>query len=96
MIAACYDTYFAWREQAALDAWEMNPVTRWVAGTLGLQMLIAFKAAGIAYGLGLAAFCHRHYGRLGRQLTTTVGATYLLLCAYYVCFHMAGAPFPWQ
>ena len=26
VIAAVYDSYFAWREQAAIDVWEMNPV----------------------------------------------------------------------
>jgi hypothetical protein len=92
VIAAGYDSYFAWREQAAIDAWEVNPVARWAAGALGVQALIGFKAAGIAYGLGLAVFCHRHYHRLGRRLTTTAGSAYLLLSAYYIFCHVAGPP----
>jgi len=92
VVAAAYDSYFAWREQAAIDAWEMNPVARWTAGMLGLQVLIGFKAVGIAYGLGLAVFCHRHHNRLGRRLTTTVGSAYFLLSAYYVFCHLAGPP----
>ena len=91
VLAAAYDSYFAWREQAAIDAWEMNPVARWAAGALGVQALIGFKAAGIAYGLGLAVFCHRHYHVLGRRLTTTAGSAYLLLAAYYIFCH-AGEP----
>src|SRR3984893_10168828 len=92
VIAAGYDSYFAWREQAAIDAWEMNPVARWAAGALGVQTLIGFKAAGIAYGLGLAVFCHRHHHTLGRRLTTTAGSAYLLLSAYYIFCHLAGPP----
>jgi hypothetical protein len=92
VIAAGYDSYFAWREQAAIDAWEVNPVARWAAGALGLKTLIGFKAGGIAYGLGLAVFCHRHYHKLGRRLTTTAGSAYLLLSAYYVFCHVAGPP----
>jgi len=90
VIAAAYDSYFAWREQAAIDVWEMNPVARWAAGALGVQALICFKAVGIAYGLGLAVFCHRHYHVLGRRLTTAAGSAYLLLAAYYIFCHAAG------
>jgi hypothetical protein len=92
VIAAGYDSYFAWREQAAIDAWEMNPLARWAAGALGVQTLIAFKAAGLAYGLALAVFCHRHYHRLGRRLTMTAGSAYLLLSAYYLFCHIAAPP----
>ena len=92
VIAASYDSYFAWREQAAIDAWEVNPVARWTAGALGVRTLIGLKAAGIAYGIGLAVFCHRHYDRLGRRLTTTAGSAYLLLSAYYIFCHVCAPP----
>ena len=35
VVAACYDAYFAWREQAALDAWEVNPVAAPGRGSAG-------------------------------------------------------------
>jgi hypothetical protein len=92
VVAAGYDSYFAWREQAAIDAWEMNPVARWAAGTLGVQTLIGLKAAGLAYGLALAVFCHRHYHRLGRRLTMTAGSAYFVLSVYYVFCHVSGPP----
>ena len=92
VIAAAYDSYFAWREQAAIDVWEMNPVARWAAGALGVQALIGFKAVSITYGLGLAVFCHRHYHVLGRRLTTTAGSAYLLLAAYYIFCNAVGPP----
>ncbi len=92
VIAAGYDSYFAWREQVAIDGWEMNPVARWAAGAVGVQTLIGFKAAGIAYGIGLAVFCHRHHHILGRRLTTIVGSAYLLLSAYYIVCHVGVSP----
>jgi hypothetical protein len=92
VIAAGYDGYFAWREQAAISAWEMNPVARWAAGSLGVPALIGFKAAGIAFGIGLAVFCHRHHYLVGRRLTAIVGSAYLLLSAYYIVCHVAGLP----
>jgi hypothetical protein len=91
VIAAGYDSYFAWREQAAIEAWEMNPVARWAARALGVQTLIGFKAAGIAFGIGLAVFCHRRHHRLARGFTTIVGSAYLLLSAYYIVCHVGGA-----
>jgi hypothetical protein len=91
VIAAGYDSYFAWREQAAIEAWEMNPVALWAARTLGVQTLIGFKAAGIAFGIGLAVFCHQRYHRLGRRFTIIIGSAYLLLSAYYIVCHVGGA-----
>jgi hypothetical protein len=92
VIAAGYDAYFAWREQAAIDGWEMNPIARWAVGSLGLLPLICFKTAGIAFGIGLAVFCYRHHYILGRRLATIVGSAYLLLSAYYIVCHVAGLP----
>ena len=92
VMAAGYDSYFAWREQAAIDAWELNPVARWAAESLGVFTLIGFKAAGIAFGIGLAVFCHRHHYIVGRRLTTIVGSAYLLLSAYYIVCHVSGLP----
>jgi hypothetical protein len=90
--AAAYDSYFAWREQSAIEIWEMNPLARWAVRTLGFQTLIGFKATGLAFGIVLAIYCHRHYRKLGRRLTTTVGSAYLLLSIYYLACHLAGPP----
>jgi hypothetical protein len=90
--AAAYDSYFAWREQRTIELWEMNPVARWTVGVLGFETLIGFKAAGIAYGFGLAIFCYWRYDKLGRRLTTAAGSAYVLLIAYYIFCHLAGPP----
>ncbi len=58
VVAAGYDTYFAWREREAFELWEMNPIVRWTAKAGGLQAVFLFKAAGLAFGIGLAIYCH--------------------------------------
>jgi hypothetical protein len=90
--AAAYDSYFAWREQRTIEFWEMNPVARWTVEALGFETLIGFKAAGIAYGFGLAIFCYWRHDKLGRRLTMAAGSAYVLLTAYYVFCHLAGPP----
>ena len=83
VVAAGYDTYFAWREREAFELWEMNPIVRWTAKAGGLQVVFLFKAAGLAFGIGLAIYCHFTNPRLARRFTTVVGSTYLSLSLYY-------------
>ena len=40
---AAYDTYFAWQHWAFFDAWEMNPLARWVAAIIGFHGLAQFQ-----------------------------------------------------
>ena len=83
VVAAGYDTYFAWREREAFELWKMNPIVRWTAKAGGLQTVFLFKAAGLVFGIGMAIYCHFNNPRLARRFTTVVGSTYLGLSLYY-------------
>ena len=90
VLAAGYDSYFAWSERSGLEHWEMNPVARWLTQSFGLQAVLAFKAAGIALGIVLACYCHRHARQLCMRMTAIVGSAYLILSAYYLSCHVGG------
>jgi len=82
---AAYDTYFAWQHWAVFDAWEMNPLARWVAGHFGFGVLCGFKAAAVAFSALVAVACYRYRRWLTTCIyTTVVGGLHLGLSLLYV------------
>jgi hypothetical protein len=84
LLAAAYDTYFAWQHRAALESWELNPVAVWAASSIGLDALFAFKALGMLFATTVAWYCRVRYARLGQAMTAIIGGAYALLLVHYV------------
>ena len=84
LAVAAYDTYFAWYYGAVFDAWELNPVARWVVQHSGLGGVFAFKAGFLAFALAVAAYCHRRRHRLEVPYTLTISGVHLALSLHYL------------
>lgn len=83
LLAAAYDSYFAYSYSAILEQWEMNPFIRWAANMVGLAAVFGFKAMGLGFSIGLAIYCRSARVELGELVTWTGGACYLFLVLYY-------------
>jgi hypothetical protein len=81
---SAYDIAFAWHYRAVFDAWELNPVARWMAHLYGLGVVCWVKAILIAFALWVAMYCHRLRHRLEIPYTFTVWTVHLALTAQYV------------
>jgi hypothetical protein len=90
LLAAAYDSYFAWQYRTVLDAWEMNPFILWLAGVGGLATVLAFKLFAMVLSTGLAIICHFRRHRLEIPLTLVVGSAYLALSVHYVMSNLQG------
>ena len=84
LLAAAYDSYFAWQYRAVLDAWEMNPFILWLAGVGGLTSVFMLKFLATVFSAGLAIVCHFRRHRLEIPFTLVVGAAYLALSVHYL------------
>jgi hypothetical protein len=84
LLAAAYDSYFAWQYRAVLDAWEMNPFILWLAGVGGLASVFTFKLLSTVFSTGLAIICHYRRHRLEIPFTLIVGTAYLALSVHYL------------
>ena len=84
LLAAAYDSYFAWQYRAVLDAWEMNPFILWLAGVGGLTSVFMLKFLCTVFSTGLAVICHYRRHRLEIPFTLVVGSAYLALSVHYL------------
>jgi hypothetical protein len=88
---AAYDIYFAWQHWAFFDAWEMNPLARWVAHHFGFAVLCGLKVAAIGFGGLVAVVGYRHRRRLTTFIyTTVVGGLHVALSLTYVLGRVNG------
>jgi hypothetical protein len=90
LLAAAYDTYFAWQYWSVLDAWEMNPVIVWLASYAGLPGVFTFKLFSMVFSTGLAIFCHHRRHRLEIPFTLVIGGAYFLLSFHYIMSYLQG------
>jgi hypothetical protein len=84
VVVSAYDVHFAWRYRAVFDAWELNPVARWVAGLFGLGALFAAKAALLVFAVAVAAYCQRLRHRLAVPYTLSVSGMHFVLSLHYL------------
>jgi hypothetical protein len=77
------DSYFAWQHREELPTWEVNPLARWMASELGVEALLGFKAAGLAFAFAMAAYCRVRQPGLEKWLTWVAGGAYLILFLQY-------------
>jgi hypothetical protein len=89
ILAAGYDTYFAWQNRDSFHLWEMNALICWMARQFGLGAVFGFKGLGMVLVVGLALYCHRLHPRLEICCTLIVGCAYLLLSLHYLVGFMA-------
>jgi hypothetical protein len=84
LLAAAYDSYFAWRNRSDFISWEINPVARWVVRHFCFEVMVAVKASGILFAAAVAFLCYRKRHRLGIPLTLLAAGCYLFLSVHYV------------
>jgi hypothetical protein len=89
LLAAGYDTYFAWQYRAGFQKWEMNSFVCWLAEAFGLGAVFGFKVVGMAFATAVAVYCHRHQPRLEISLSLIIGSVYLLLSVHYLVGFLA-------
>jgi hypothetical protein len=77
------DGHFAWQHRDDLATWEVNPLARWMASELGVEVLLGFKVAGLAFAFAIAAYCRVRQLGLEKWLTCVAGAVYLVLFLQY-------------
>jgi hypothetical protein len=77
------DSHFAWQHREELPTWEVNPLARWMASELGVEALLGFKAAGLAFAFAMAAYCRVRQPGLEKWLTWVAGGAYLILFLQY-------------
>jgi hypothetical protein len=83
LLAAAYDSHFAWKYREAMLEWELNPLACWAVAEIGLGAVLAFKFGGLAFAGGLAAYCRRRRRSLAWHLTLAIGVAYGLLSLHY-------------
>jgi hypothetical protein len=89
IVAATYDGYFAWQYRADFDAWEINPVARWVVSSFCIEAMVLLKVLGVSFATGVAICCHRLRNRLEIPLTVFVSCCYLYLSIHYAVGFMS-------
>jgi hypothetical protein len=92
-LAAAFDAYFAWRNRAGFESWELNPVVCWLAGLAGLQAVIGFKMVTTVFATALACLCRWRRHWLEMPYTLIVTSVFLSLSVYYL-LHFQELSFP--
>lgn len=82
LLAATFDSWFAWRHAATLPCWELNPVACHLAA-YGIGAVLALKL-GLAVPLGLSLHWRARRPALSWRLTRMACVCYLLLLLCYV------------
>jgi hypothetical protein len=83
LVAATYDGYFVWQNQADFETWEINPFARWVVQSFCIEAMVVLKILGVTFATMVAVSCHRRRNRLAIPFTVFVGCCYLFLSIHY-------------
>jgi len=88
---AVYDVYFAWRNWTAFEAWEMNPLARWVGSEFGFGGIFGLKAVAVGFSALVAVVCYRYRRRLTTFVyTTVIGGLHVALSLVYLTGRLNG------
>jgi hypothetical protein len=84
ILVAIYDSGFAWVHREQFLFWELNPFARWIASLFGLGVVLLLKSVAVAFGAGVAAYCHQRHHRLEGPYTLFVSGVHLALSLHYL------------
>ena len=86
-LITAYDMHFAWTFRDEFASWELNPLMRWTADTVGMVAVFGFKVAALLFVTTLIWYCRHHRRMISRFLTLFVVGVHAALATHYMIGH---------